>query len=465
MTGTAGAVSSEYGYDAAGNTTSRTIGGVTQSLTWTPQGKLAQVSVGTTVLSRWVHAPDGSVLTRTDAGKGTTVFLPGLQVTKKPDGSFTATRSYGIAGRTIAERTTTSPTTTVLNAVVTDPQGTIRYTATWTDQVPVGSRRILDPYGTPLSDPAVTHPWPSPGGFLNKPTSTVTGLVDIGARVYDTTLGRFLSVDPLLDVGDPTSHNGYSYTNHDPINSSDPTGLQTGCADTCVEGAIDLRRVVERSSSQTSVGVTEAYNRGGGGYRGEAAAQAEVRKRLPAGTRVPDPGPEPDARERPDKWQLWRDDVSRYEEQKRQGRGDLKPAPIFRVGGACVDFSYSVVVTGGVFQVCGLVSAAGVGFSGTFGVGASTPGVSVSGTLFGSGTPRIENLAGPGFAVTGSAGEIGAVTASVGRTASSDPSSKVYGTGEVGLAIGLWGWPFSLSAMATQTALLKWCFSGDDSRC
>ena len=65
VTGTTGAVLSSYAYDAAGNTTSRTIGGVTQSLTWTPQGKLAKVTVGTTVLSRWVHAPDGSVLEMT----------------------------------------------------------------------------------------------------------------------------------------------------------------------------------------------------------------------------------------------------------------------------------------------------------------------------------------------------------------------------------------------------------------
>ena len=464
MTATTGAMASSYAYDAAGNTTSRTIGGVTQTLTWTPQGKLAQVTAGTTVLSRWVHAPDGSVLTRTDNGKGTTAFLPGLQVTKKPDGSFTATRSYGIAGRTIAERTTTSSTTTVLNAVVTDRQGTIRYTATWNDQVPVGSRRILDPYGAPLSDPTVTHPWPSPGGFLNEPTSTVTGLVDIGARVYDTTLGRFLSVDPLLDVGDPTSHNGYSYTNHDPINSSDPTGLQTGCADTCVEGAIDLRRVVERSTSQTSAGVTEAYNRFGGGYNGESAAGAVVRGRLPLGTSAPDPGPEPDARERPDKWQLWRDDRSRYEEQQRQTRGSMNPAPIVRVAGVCVDFSYSVVATAGMLQGCGLISAGGIGLAATVGVGVGSPGVSISGTLFGSGTPRIGNLAGHGFSAAGSVGEVGALTTSVGRTASSDTSSRIYGTGEVGVAFGLWGpWPFSADTYATETWTL--CLGAGDPQC
>ncbi|MCD1573379.1 RHS repeat-associated core domain-containing protein, partial [Agromyces mediolanus] len=41
----------------------------------------------------------------------------------------------------------------------------------------------------------------------------------------DETLGRFLSVDPLLDLADPQQWNGYAYANNNPTSMSDPSGL------------------------------------------------------------------------------------------------------------------------------------------------------------------------------------------------------------------------------------------------
>ncbi|NEA41929.1 hypothetical protein G3I42_22205 [Streptomyces sp. SID11385] len=46
-------------------------------------------------------------------------------------------------------------------------------------------------------------------------------LVHLGAREYDFTLGRFLSVDPVLDETDPAQMNAYSYAHNNPITSSD----------------------------------------------------------------------------------------------------------------------------------------------------------------------------------------------------------------------------------------------------
>ncbi len=45
----------------------------------------------------------------------------------------------------------------------------------------------------------------------------------MGARVYDPQIGRFLSVDPLLDVF--PSHSPYSYSFNNPISYTDPSGL------------------------------------------------------------------------------------------------------------------------------------------------------------------------------------------------------------------------------------------------
>lgn len=52
-----------------------------------------------------------------------------------------------------------------------------------------------------------------------------TGLTLVGARAYDPTLGRFISVDPVQDTGQPQQWNGYSYANNTPVTSSDPTGM------------------------------------------------------------------------------------------------------------------------------------------------------------------------------------------------------------------------------------------------
>lgn len=47
----------------------------------------------------------------------------------------------------------------------------------------------------------------------------------MGARYYQPAIGRFLSVDPLMDPFDPDQIHGYAYANNNPLTYSDPTGL------------------------------------------------------------------------------------------------------------------------------------------------------------------------------------------------------------------------------------------------
>lgn len=53
------------------------------------------------------------------------------------------------------------------------------------------------------------------------------GLVHLGARVYDPVTGRFLSRDPLVVPRTAATTNPYAFAFNDPINHSDPTGLDT----------------------------------------------------------------------------------------------------------------------------------------------------------------------------------------------------------------------------------------------
>ncbi|WUD85851.1 RHS repeat-associated core domain-containing protein [Streptomyces sp. NBC_00503] len=55
-------------------------------------------------------------------------------------------------------------------------------------------------------------------------TTDSTGLTHLGAREYDPTLGRFISVDPIIDTTDPQQMHGYTYGNNNPLINSDPDG-------------------------------------------------------------------------------------------------------------------------------------------------------------------------------------------------------------------------------------------------
>jgi RHS repeat-associated protein len=51
------------------------------------------------------------------------------------------------------------------------------------------------------------------------------GLIHANARIYDPTLGLFLSPDPFIQAPHYTqSHNRYSYTFNNPLKYTDPSG-------------------------------------------------------------------------------------------------------------------------------------------------------------------------------------------------------------------------------------------------
>jgi RHS repeat-associated protein len=84
------------------------------------------------------------------------------------------------------------------------------------------TRRWFDPFGDQITTSAA---WSADRSFLNKSASSFTSLTQVGARILDTTLGRFLSVDPVFNSNDPRPDNGYAYSDNDPITFSDRSGL------------------------------------------------------------------------------------------------------------------------------------------------------------------------------------------------------------------------------------------------
>lgn len=217
-TGPDGTSTSTYEYDATGNTTTRSVAGQgVQTLTWDAEGRLDTVSEGATE-SSYVYTAQGERLLRRQAGT-TTVYLPGgeeLTLTAAT-GTVAALRYYAFGGQTVAVRTGKDAST--VSSLMSDPHQTATVSIGNTSQVV--TKRRLDPFGN-VRGAAPT--WTGDRGFLNKPLDA-TGMLSVGARYYDPTLGRFISVDPVMDLKSPQQWAAYSYADNNPITYWDPTGL------------------------------------------------------------------------------------------------------------------------------------------------------------------------------------------------------------------------------------------------
>jgi RHS repeat-associated protein len=213
-----GAGTSTYAYDATGNTTGRAVAGsVAQQLTWDAEGRLATATQGSAT-SSYLYTADGDRLLRKQSGT-TTVYLPGGQelTLTAATSAVTALRYYAFGGQTVAVRTGKAGST--VSSLVSDPHQTATVAIGNTTQAV--TKRRMDPYGN-VRGGAVS--WPGDRSFLNKPLDA-TGLTSIGARYYDALIGRFVSVDPVMDLGSPQQWAAYSYADNNPIARSDPTGL------------------------------------------------------------------------------------------------------------------------------------------------------------------------------------------------------------------------------------------------
>ncbi|MCO6007030.1 polymorphic toxin type 43 domain-containing protein [Actinoallomurus purpureus] len=222
-TGPGGSAATSYGYDPAGNTTTRTTPANGQeTLTWDDTGQLTAVT-GTSGGSGYIYDADGQLLLQKDPGK-TTLYLPNEEIAlDTTTGAITGTRFYSLPGGGEAVRTGSG---TAYGFELGDQHGTANLsldatltTPTWRQQDPYGDTR-----GTPPSS------WPDNHGFLNKPQDTTTGLTDIGARWYDPSTSRFASIDPVFNPASPQEQNGYTYAASNPVTSSDPTGLMVPCS-------------------------------------------------------------------------------------------------------------------------------------------------------------------------------------------------------------------------------------------
>ncbi|MFF5253846.1 RHS repeat-associated core domain-containing protein [Streptomyces leeuwenhoekii] len=209
-----------YQYDGAGNTTKRVVMGTTHDLTWDIEGHLKSVTQADKT-TEYVYDASGNRLIRRDPA-GTTLYLPGTEVRlDKSTATLKGTRYYEHPAGPVMVRTAEAGkiTTTYL---LSDRNGTATTAVDATTKVV--TRRKFTPYGEPRG--AKPSLWPGEKGFVGGTIDQSTGLTHLGAREYDPALGRFISVDPLMDTADSMALHPYTYAGNSPITFSDPSGLR-----------------------------------------------------------------------------------------------------------------------------------------------------------------------------------------------------------------------------------------------
>jgi RHS repeat-associated protein len=212
-----------YGYDEAGLLRSRTVGGVSSTLTWSALSRVTSVKTGGDTTT-YVYDAAGDVLLR-NAPTEKVLYVDGHEIHKAGSAAAQASRYYTAGGTSLAVRTAGGGTNGTLTWLLGDGQASTQLMVAAAGGAV--TRRRYKPFG---EQRGTTSNLPSnvDRGFVGMPEDDSTGLSMLGARMYDASLGRFLSPDALSEPYSPQQVNAYSYSINNPVSYSDPSGLEIG---------------------------------------------------------------------------------------------------------------------------------------------------------------------------------------------------------------------------------------------
>ncbi|MEV4615566.1 RHS repeat-associated core domain-containing protein [Kitasatospora sp. NPDC049258] len=208
-------------YDDAGNTTTRTTTGArpgSQDVQYDEEGRISAVTTDGKQAG-YLYDADGGLLIQRDPGSVTLYLFSGSEQLTLDTAAKTVSglRYYRAPDGTVIVRSGKGG----LSYQPSTPQGTSQLQV---DSATLAlTRRAFDPYGNQRgANPAS---WADNHGYLGQVKDGTSGLSLLGARQYDPTIGRFLTVDPVFESGDPNQMGGYTYSGDNPTTGSDPSGL------------------------------------------------------------------------------------------------------------------------------------------------------------------------------------------------------------------------------------------------
>lgn len=226
LTSQSAATTTNYHYtadgqvDCEGETVSAACTTGTNKLTWDGRGRISGGTFNATTIA-YSYDPTGNLKTRTTGTTTTNYLLEDLLETNNT-GTITTSYTSGPAGNLASF---TGPPTGTPTYLYYNGHGDLAAEANNTGTLT--TNHSYDPFGAPNDTPpanTISHRYT---GAWDKQTDTTSGLILMGARPYDPTLGRFLTIDPI-DGGSP---NNYDYTGQDPINQYDLDGTRMACGD------------------------------------------------------------------------------------------------------------------------------------------------------------------------------------------------------------------------------------------
>ncbi|MFD5257292.1 DUF6531 domain-containing protein [Streptomyces bobili] len=241
LTSTLGATSTSYAYDAADQLTSATTGTTTTAYGYDAEGNQTKKGADT-----YTYDLAGQISAATVAGGSYTYDhdADGNQVVAAKDGTITHRTQWDPNAPLPILATEYDSAWTVKQSYRYDPLGQPTATKTGTGTLfyyhhdtqgsPVdvtGSTGTLhqrwayDPFGTRILNTTTSGAPASTPSYTGARYETTTGNLDLHARQYDTTTGRFTRPDPATRARTTPYTSSYAYADNVPTLLTDPSGL------------------------------------------------------------------------------------------------------------------------------------------------------------------------------------------------------------------------------------------------
>src|SRR5919201_44499 len=198
-----------YVFDAEGNLTSKSpkAGGPATSFTWNTDHQLLGISYPDGTTSSYRYDSFGRRIAAVDKGEEARFLYDGLSAKADYNSQNQLQTSYvpGLEALTSSGQP---------SYYLKDGLGSVR--ALTDASGALTGTYAYDSFGKP----AASNPSPSRETFTGYQYDSTSGLYNAGARYYDSSVGRFLSEDPIGSI-DP-----YPHAANDPVNQVDAYGMQ-----------------------------------------------------------------------------------------------------------------------------------------------------------------------------------------------------------------------------------------------